>query len=245
MISKKVITQSLAFAFVALSSAVALANPVVQRIGLAGSGPVGELESFLERASSVAGELSPGATATAVLLTNTFHGPVGSNDVSIALTFDSLEDWAEATAKQRGNSEWQQVLQTFPANNFTVNFQGLSEIVWSTGNAEPAEDGNVLLVYGVAINEGSLAPMMSYLEGVAAAARELGENPTINLLSPIVAGAGPARANIIVRFDSAEAWASATARQDASQDFQKAFTSFPVQNYTINYRGMSVVTALQ
>ncbi|MFT7472638.1 MAG: hypothetical protein ACI8XU_002540 [Kiritimatiellia bacterium] len=245
MISKKIITKSLAFAFVALSSAAVLANPVIQRVGLVGSGPVGELESFLERASSLAGELSPDVTATAVILTNTFHGPVGSNDVSIALTFDSLEDWAEATAKQRGSSEWQQVLQTFPVDNFTVNFQGLSEVVWSTGNATPAADGNVLLVYGVAINGGGLAPMMSYLEGVADAARELGENPTINLLSPIVAGAGTASANIVVRFDSAEAWATASAKQDASRDFQEAFAKFPAQNYTINYRGMSVITALE
>ena len=87
--------------------------------------------------------------------------------------------------------------------------------------------------------------MMSYLERVADASREMGVNPTINLLSPIVAGAGTASANIIVRFDSAEAWASASAKQDASDDFQQAFTSFPTQNYTINYRGMSVVTALQ
>ncbi len=244
MISKKLVTKTFALAFAALTGAAVLANPVVQRVGIAGSGPVGELESFLERARSVAGELSPNVTTSAVILTNTFHGPVGSNDVSIALTFDSLEDWAESTAMQRGNSKWQQVLQTFPVDNFTVNYQGLSEIVWSTDNAAPAEDGNVLLVYGVSINQGGLAPMMSYLERVADASRELGANPTINLLSPIVAGPGTARANIIVRFDSAEAWASADARQNASQDFQQAFTSFPAQNYTINYRGMSVVTAV-
>ena len=245
MFSKKVITKSLAIAIVALSGAAALANPIIQRIGLTGTGPVAELESFLQRASVLAEQVTPGVTASPIILTNTFHGPVGGNEFSIALTFDSLEQWAQATAKQRSSAEWQQVLQTFPVDNFTVNFQGLSEVVWSTGNSQPAEDGNVLLVYGVAINQGGLAPMMAYLERVAAASRDLGVSPSINLLSPIVAGAGTARANIIVRFDSAEAWAAASAKQDASRDFQQAFTSFPVQNYTINYRGMSVVTALQ
>jgi len=219
------------------------ANPVVMRVGLDSTGgQINTMQSFLSRASQVASRISPNGSGTALLIANNFHGPSSPGGASVAITFDSLEDWAAVTAAQRTSSEWQSVMQTFPADGYAINFQGLSEIAWQSPNATPPAPGNVLLVYNFNILQGGIQPMIAFLERVTEVGlrENIGGQPSI--LTPIVAGAGTNQtATVLVRFENGAAWAEATAKQNASSAWQAAFASFPVQNYQVTYQGMSTI----
>ncbi|MCB1672076.1 MAG: hypothetical protein R3F41_14270 [Gammaproteobacteria bacterium] len=226
-----------------LIGANSFANPVVMRVGLDSTGgQIGALQAFLSRANKVAAQVNPNGTGRPLLIENTFHGANSPGGASVAVTFDSLEDWAEVTANQRSSAEWTAVMQTFPANGYRVSFQGLSEIVWQTQGATAPTPGNVLIVYNFEILQGGIQPMVAFLERVTGVGRSenIGGQPT--LMVPIMAGSETAQAaTVVVRFDSATAWAQATARQNASSAWQAAFSSFPVQNYRLTYQGMSTV----
>ncbi|MBT8147163.1 MAG: hypothetical protein KJN90_09935 [Gammaproteobacteria bacterium] len=223
-----------------------VANPVVMRVGLEPTGgQISAMQSFMSRANQVAAQVSPNGSGTPLLITNMFHGANSPGGASVAITFDSLEDWAATTATQRSSSEWQALLQTFPADGYAVNYQGLSEMVWQTQGATAPAPGNVLLVYNFDIVQGGLQPMMEFLERVTEVGRRenIGGQPA--LLTPIVAGADTNQtATVLIRFESAAAWAEATARQNASSAWQAAFASFPVQNYQVTYQGMSTIVPI-
>jgi hypothetical protein len=226
-----------------LVGASTFANPVVMRVGMDSTGgQIGAVQAFLSRANKVAAQVDPNGNGSLLLIANNFHGPSSPGGASVAITFDSLEDWAEVTARQRSSAEWAAVLQTFPANGYRVSYQGLSEIVWQTQGATPPAPGNVLIVYNFEIIQGGIQPMVAFLERVTGVGRSenIGGQPT--LMVPIVAGPDTNQvATVVVRFDSASAWAEATARQAASTVWQAAFVSFPAQNYRVTYQGMSTV----
>jgi len=228
-----------------LFSASILANPVVMRIGLDSSGPIGAMQQFMSRVNAIAGDVSPNGTGSPVLLANTFHGPNSPGGASIAVTFDSLENWAEVTANQRTSSQWQGVMQTFPADSFSINYRGLSEIVWQSDGARPAVAGNVLAIYSFDIVSGGVQPLVAFLERIMAVGQEEGIGGEASVMVPLVVGAGSNQAaTVVVRFDSASAWAEGVAKQNASSAWQSAFASFPAQNYRLTYTAMSTVVAI-
>lgn len=230
----------------ALISTTALANPVVMRVGLdANGGQIGALQQFMSRANQVAAVVSPNGTGNPVLLANTFHGTNFPGGASVAITFASLEDWAAVTAKQRTSPEWQQLLQTFPADSYTVSFQGLSEMVWQMDGATQPSPGNVLVIYGFDILQGGLQPMMSFLDRVSAVSEREGLAGQPTLMVPIAAGPSNGQtATVVVRFNSAAEWAETLEKQNASRAWQEAFASFPADNYRLTNQGMSTVVAI-
>ena len=228
-----------------LFSASTLANTVVMRVGLDSSGQISAMQQFLSRANNVAGNVSPNGSGTPVLLANTFHGSNSPGGASVAITFDSLQDWAETTANQRTSAEWQQVMQTFPSDSYTINYQGLSEIVWQSNDASPAVAGNVLTIFSFNIVSGGVQPLVAFLERITAVGQSEGIGGQASVMVPLVAGAGSNQtATVVIRFDSASAWADGVAKQNASSAWQSAFATFPAQNYGLTNQAMSTVVAI-
>jgi hypothetical protein len=228
-----------------LFSASILANPVVMRIGLGSSGPIGPMQQFMSRANAIAGDVSPNGKGSALPLGNTFHGPNSPGGASVAITFDSLENWAEVTENQRTSSQWQGVMQTFPSDSFSINYQGLSEIAWQSAGASPPTAGNVLTIYSFDIMSGGVQPLVAFLERMMAVGQREGIGGQATVMVPIVGGSGSNQtATVVIRFDSANTWADGVAKQNASSAWQSAFATFPVQTYQLTNQAMSTVFAI-
>jgi len=196
------------------------------------------MQQFMERARAVA----PDGAGAPMLLVNTFHGTNSPGGASVAITFDSLEHWAKVTANQRTNPKWQALMQTFPVDSFKANYQGLTEIVWQSQGATPPTAGNILVIYGFNIVQGGVQPLMSFLDRLTDVGKKenIGGQPTV--MVPMVTGAGNnQQATVVIRFDSAAAWAEAVAKQNSSSTWQQPFATFPARNYSLTNRSMSTV----
>jgi hypothetical protein len=176
------------------------------RIGLDSTGQLGAMQQFMERAGTVAAQVSPDGAGAPMLLANTFHGTNSPGGASAAITFDSLEHWAEVTANQRTSPKWQALMQTFPVDSFKVNYQGLSEIVWQSPGATPSTVGNVLVIYSFNIVQGGVQTLMPFLDRLVDVGKKENIDGQPTVLVPMVTGAGNnQQATVVVGFDSASA----------------------------------------
>jgi len=234
------------FMFVVLSFLCSslYADPVIFRIGMSSTGPINAMQEFLGNLATVATQLQPDSNNAATLIQNTMHGPnVGG--VSVAITFDNLQGWTDYQA-MTVTPEWQNAVQSFPAENFTIDFQSLSDVVWRDPNYTLAQGGEVLVINVLSVNQGGLAPLVAFLERASGVARQMGSQGQATLMSPIVAGDATAQteATVVIKFPSFEAWAETTAMQNSSSEWAQLMAGFPAQEFSLSYQGLSTVVSI-
>ena len=229
--------RTLLVALTALFSVGALADPVVIRTGMNTNGPISELSTFLEKARAMAADINAESNTTAELWVDAFHG--ANPGASLILTYDSIAAWAADSAVFEANPQWQQLMQTFPAENFPARFRGLSNVVWRSDGYQPTQPGNVMVIFGFQINEGGAVALAEFAKKADAIAQQLGIESDVLVITPIAAGDNTGSVTVTVRYADAAGWAAATAKQAASSEWREMMATFPT-SYTLGYQGMSV-----
>jgi hypothetical protein len=224
---------------ITLAVSQAGADPFTLRIGMDANAPVAVFRQFLDKANALAGEVNPDSKTEVTLYQDTFHG--SNRGLSLVLSYTNAATWAAEGEINRASEKWGQLMQQFPASQFPIKFQGLSDVVWESSNYKAPDAGEVLVIFGFKNNVGGVGPLVEFARKAGALNQKLGVESYTQILVPVAAGTATGRVTITARFKSAAAWAAASEKQQASAEWGQLFQTFPGESYPLDYQGMSTV----
>lgn len=198
-----------------------------------------ELVAFVDKADALASKINPDSKTTANIFQDAIHGTGGG--ASLLLTYESAAAWAAERAALDASEEWGQLMQQFPGASFPVRYQGMSNVVYRSEDYSAPAAGEAMQVFGFAVNGGGLGPLVEFVKGAEKLRKQMGIPASVEIVNPIAAGTNTGGVIILVRYPSAVTWAEAGVKQNANADWQTHFSNFPVDQFTLNYDGMSFV----
>ncbi len=218
-----------------LIGSAASADPVLVRFGFKPTGSVADFRAVFDRANALADQITPKSTATAALASDSFHGNrVGG--VSVLLEYEDASAWAAERARQDASDEWARMMGEV-AQVATLEYAGMSSIVYRSANWKPLTGGEVVAIFGFS---GSAQRLAEFAEKADKLADKLKLGSAVTVLAPMFNGSLVGSTTVLVRYDSLKDWAAAVEKGGESEEWGKLFAGFP-EDLEPRYEGLSTI----
>lgn len=212
---------------------------VTQRITWQLNGPPGKLQALVKEGVALQAKINPRIGHE--LWNGMVHGS-NVNRMSLIVTFDDLEHFAQATKRDEASEEWAAFLSRFPGDLYPTTYVGLSNTVVGEG-AAAAKGGEALAIIGFA-PEGSVAELASLVGEAVKIQSRVNPKASISLVATTVAGQNVGSVAVLAMYPSLADWAEGVAKLQASEAWRKFLEDFPADKYPVVYQGLSQALAI-
>jgi hypothetical protein len=221
------------FLLVLIVAAPAAMAEVAIRIQWKLDGPLDQLQAAVKKGAALQKRINPEVRHE--LWVDEIHGASGGG-ASLVVFYRDMEHYAQATARENADPEWQAFLQSFPAKQFPTTYVGMMNVpVSNMGSA--AADGEVLNIFGFDLKDDA-AGLAELVQKAMSIQKKAGIPAQLALVVSTLSGDDRGAA-VLARYKSLSDFASSTEKLAANAEWQSFLATFPADRYPLVYRGLS------